>query len=209
MHCGEERTAEYTSNSKHVEGVHQDVVLSLEDKHVVERTGDTKRHTIRERTLTKRIDKEYSRSSGNRSGVCNTDPRTHAKAIREFPFTTHISKDAKEEVENYKLVRTTVVEPLIKRSSFPDGVEVEANCVRAGNNSTRDDVVTVHERSSNWFADAVDVHRRSSNECGNEANCSGKKGWDHKNAKPADIQAIIGRSDPFAEIFPSALGLLT
>ena len=67
----------------------------------------------------------------------------------------------------------------------------------------------IHERSSNWFADAVDVHRRSSNECGNEANCSGKKGWDHENAKPADIQAIIGRSDPFAEIFPSALGLLT
>ena len=101
------------------------------------------------------------------------------------------------------MVRTAVIEPFIKRSGFPDGIEVEANCVRARNNCTGDDVVTIHERSSNWFANAIDVHRRSSDESGNETNSSGKKGWDHKNAKPADIKAIIGRSDPFAERFPS------
>ena len=32
MHGGEQAATEYTSHSQHVEGVHQDVVLSLEDQ---------------------------------------------------------------------------------------------------------------------------------------------------------------------------------
>ncbi len=32
---------------------------------------------------------------------------------------------------------------------------MQSDCVRGGNNSTRDDVITPHERTSNWFADAV------------------------------------------------------
>ena len=183
-------------------------MLSLEDKHVVERTGDTKRHTIRERTLTKRIDKEYSRSRGNRSRVCNTDPRTHAKAVRKFPFTAHVAENADEEVEDYKLVRTTVVEPFVKRSGFPDGIEVETNSVRARNNSTGDDVITIKERTSDGLTDTIDVHRRSSDEGYDKANRSSKQSRDHKSSKPTDIQTVVGGGNPLAEGFPSRLGLL-
>ena len=63
------------------EGVHQDVVLCLENKHVVESTRDTKRHRIRERTLTERIDKEDCRCCCNRCRISNTDPRTHTEAV--------------------------------------------------------------------------------------------------------------------------------
>ena len=208
VHSTEQRTTEDTSNAQHVEGVHQDVVLCLEDKHVVESTRDTERHSVRERTLTKRIDKEHCGCCCNRSRVSNTDPRTHTKAVRKFPLTTHVSIDADEEVEDYQLERTTIVEPLIERSSFPDGIEVETDSVRRRNNSTRDDVVAIHERTSNWFADAVDVNRRSSDESDDETDSSSEQRRDHQNAKPTDIQTIVGRGNPIAEIIPRGLTLL-
>src|SRR4028118_24339 len=46
VHGGEQATTEDTSNSQHVERVHQDVVLSLEHDHEVECTGDTQGHTV-------------------------------------------------------------------------------------------------------------------------------------------------------------------
>ena len=134
VHCTEQRTTEDTSDTQHVEGVHQDVVLCLEDQHVVEGATDTQGHCVRERTLTERIDQEHCTRCSNRCAISNTDPRTHTETVREFPLTTHVSIDADQEVEDYKLERTTVVQPFIKGSSFPDGVEVETDCV-----GTRDD----------------------------------------------------------------------
>ena len=96
-----------------MEGVHEDVMFCLEDKHVVERTRDAEWHSVRERTLTERIDQENCRCSGDRRRISNTDPRAHTQTIRQFPLTTHVSIDADEEVEDNQLERTTVVEPLI------------------------------------------------------------------------------------------------
>ena len=94
--------------------MHQDVVLCLENQHVIERTRDAERHCVRERTLTKRVNKEDSGRGSDGSGVSNTDPGAHTQAIGQFPLTTHVSIDADEEVEDYKLERTTVVQPLVK-----------------------------------------------------------------------------------------------
>jgi hypothetical protein len=69
-------------------------------------------------------------------------------------------------VEDNQLVRTAVVQPLIERSSFPDGIEVQADGVGGRNNSTGDDVVAIDQRTSDWLTDAVDVNRR----CGDEGN---------------------------------------
>ena len=54
VHCAEQGSAEHTCYAEHVEGVHQNVVLCLEHQHVVKSTRDTKRHSVRERTLTER-----------------------------------------------------------------------------------------------------------------------------------------------------------
>ena len=38
---------------------------------------------------------------------------------------------------------------------------------------------------------------------GDEADCCCQQSWDHQNAEPTDIEAVIGRSYPLTEIFPS------
>ena len=119
VHCTEQRTTEYPSNAEHVEGVHQDVVLCLEYKHIVESTRDTKRHCIRERTLTERIDEEYCRCCSNRCRICNTDPGAHTQAVREFPLTTHVGIDTDQEVEDNQLERTTVVQATHREMLLP------------------------------------------------------------------------------------------
>ena len=98
-------------------------MLCLEDKHVVEGARDTEGHSVRKETLTERIHKEYCRCSGDRRRVSNANPGTHPQAIGQFPFTTHVCVDTDQEVEDDKLERTTVIEPFIKGSRFPDGVE--------------------------------------------------------------------------------------
>ena len=52
-------------------------ILHIGLVYVVERTRNTQRHSIRERTLTERIYKEYGSSSSNRCAVSNHNPRTH------------------------------------------------------------------------------------------------------------------------------------
>ena len=68
---------------------------------------------------------------------------------------------------------------------------MKSDCVGARNNSTRDDVVTVHERTSDGFTDTIDVHRRSSDECDDEADGCCQQSWDHQNAEPTDIQTVV------------------
>jgi hypothetical protein len=208
VHCTEQRTAEHASNAEHVEGVHQNVVLCLEDKHVVEGATDTQRHGVRERTLTERIDEEHCTRSSDRSRVCYTDPRTHTETVRQFPLTTHVGIDANQEVEDNELERTTVVEPLIERGCFPDGVEVKTNSVRRRNNGTRDDVVTIHQRTSNGFTDAIDVHRGSTNESDDETDCCSEQRRDHQNTEPTDIETIVSAGYPVTKLFPSVRLLL-
>jgi hypothetical protein len=54
---------------------------------------------------------------------------TPFSAVGEFPLTTHVGGNADQEVEADQLIRAAVVQPLIEGSSFPDGVEVQANGV--------------------------------------------------------------------------------
>ena len=46
VHGGEQAAAEHTGHTQHVEGVHQDVVLSLEHQHVVEGAADAQGHGV-------------------------------------------------------------------------------------------------------------------------------------------------------------------
>jgi len=127
-----------------MEGMHKNVMFYLEDEHVVKRARNTERHSIRERSLSERIDQEYCRSGSNGCGICNTDPGAHPQAIGQFPLTTHISIDANEEVEYDKLEWPSIIKPFIERSSFPNWVEVKTDRIRTRNNSTGDDVVAIH-----------------------------------------------------------------
>ena len=136
MHSREKRTTKYTSHPKHMEGVHEDVMLRLKNKHVVKCSANAERHTIREGTLSKGIDEENCSSSSNGCAVGNHNPRTHAQTIRQFPFTAHVGIDSDEEVEDHQLERTAIVQPLVEAGSFPDGVEVQADGIAGGNNST-------------------------------------------------------------------------
>lgn len=130
--------------------VHEDVMFGLEDQHEVEGSRDSKRHTIRERSLSDGVGQENSGGSSNRSREGNVDPRTHTKAVGQFPLTAHVPVDvqadeirywmllwtiaasqrqnlrgnSKQKVHDNQLVWTTVVEPLINRCRFPDRVKV-------------------------------------------------------------------------------------
>ena len=202
MHGGEQAAAENTSHTHHVEGVHQDVVLGLEHQHEVEGAGDAQGHAVREGTLTEGVHQEHGGGSSHRCAVSNADPGAHAEAVGEFPLTTHVGGDADQEVEDNQLVRTAVVQPLIERGGFPNGIEVQTNCVGRRDNSTRDDVVAINQRSGNWFANAIDIHRRSGDEGDDETDSGSQQRWDHQCTKPAHVEAVIGGCDPVAEDFP-------
>jgi len=182
--------------------MHKDVVFCLEDKHEVESTRDSKWHTITERTLTERIDKEYCTRSSNRSRVCNTNPWTHSKTVGKFPLTTHVAEDTDQEVKDNELVRTTVVEPFIKTCCFPNWIEVKSNCIRRRNNSTRDNVVSIHERTSNWFPNTVNIDSWSSNKRDDKADSCSKESWNHKSSEPSNIKTVVCGCNPLAKRFP-------
>jgi hypothetical protein len=105
-------------------------------------------------------------------------------------------------VEDYELERTTVVKPFIKGCGFPNGVEVKTNCIGTRDDSTRDDVVAIHERTSNGFTNTIDVHRGSSDEGDDEADSCCKQRRDHQNAEPTNIKTVVCTGNPFAEGFP-------
>ena len=211
MHGGEQAAPEDTSHSQHVEGVHQDVVLSLEHQHVVEGAGDAQGHGVREGALTEGIHQEHSRCCGHRCAVGDADPGAHAQAVGEFPLAAHVGVDADQEVEDHQLERTTVVQPLIEAGGFPDWVEVQADGVAGRNNSTGDDVVAVHQGASYGLTDAVDVDRGCGDEGHDEADGGSQQAGDHQHTEPAHIEAVVGGGDPVAKLVPrrSALALLT
>ena len=203
VHGGEQGATKHTCNTKHVEGVHQNVVLSLEHQHEVEGAGDAEGHAVREGTLTEGVHQEHSGGSGHRCAVSNADPGAHAEAVGEFPLATHVAEDADQEVEDNQLVGTAVVQPLIERGSFPDGIEVKADGVRGGHNSTGDDVVAVDQGASDGLTDAVDVDGGCCDERNNEAGGGSQQGGDHQHTEPTHIEAVVGGGDPLAEGLPA------
>ncbi len=210
VHGGEEAATEYTSNSQHVEGVHQDVVLSLEHQHVVEGAADAQGHRIGEGTLAEGVNQKHCGSSSHWGAVSNADPGAHAEAVREFPLTAHIGKDADQEVENHQLERTTVVQPLVEAGGFPDGVKVQADGVAGGHNGAGNDVVSVKQAAGNGLTDAVDINGGSGDEGNDETGGGRQQGGDHQDTEPAHIEAVVGAGDPLTELGPhrSALALL-
>jgi len=202
VHGGEQAAAEHTGHAQHVEGVHQDIVLSLEHQHVVEGAADAEGHAVGERTLTEGIHQEHGAGGSHGGAVGHADPGAHTQAVGEFPLTTHVGEDADQEVENNQLVRTTVVQPLVEAGGFPDGVEVQADGVAGRNNSTGDDVVAVDQGAGNGLADAVDINRGSGDEGNDEADGRGQQAGDHQHTEPAHIEAVVGGGDPLAELLP-------
>jgi hypothetical protein len=49
---------------------------------------------------------------------------------------------------------------------------MKTNSIRRWNYSTRNDVVSIHERTSDWFSDPVNIDRRSSDKRYDETSCS-------------------------------------
>jgi hypothetical protein len=125
--------------------VEEDVVFRLEDQHEVEGARDAERHAVREGALSERIDDEDSGCGDDRCGESDEDPRAHTETIGELPLTTEPSADSDEEVKDDQLIRTAVEEPFLEGESFPDGVEVYAECVGRRDDSSRDDVVAEEE----------------------------------------------------------------
>ena len=181
------------------------MLCSAWHQHEVEGAGDAQGHAVREGTLTEGVDQEHCESSRQRSAVGNADPGTHAKAVGQLPLTTHVGGDANQEVEDNKLVRTAVVQPLIKRGSFPDGIEVQANGVGGGNNSTGDDVVSVDQGASDGLTDAIDINRGSGDKGNDEADGGSQQRGDHQHTEPTHINAVVRVGDPGAKCIPVAL----
>ncbi len=112
-------------------------------------------------------------------------------------------------MENHQLIRATVVKPFIKAGCFPNGIEVQADGVTGGDNSTGDDVVSVHQGAGNGLTDAVDVDGGSGDEGNDEADGRGQQRWDHQHTEPAHIKAVVGGGDPRTKAIPrSFLGTL-
>ena len=111
-------------------------------------------------------------------------------------------KFGQEEVENNQLERTTVVQPLVEAGGFPDGIEVQADGVAGGDNSTRDDVVSVDQGASNRLTDAIDIDRRGGDEGNDVANGGGQQAGDHQDTEPTHIDAVVGAGDPLAKLRP-------
>ncbi len=187
-----------------MEGVHQDVVLSLEHQHEVEGAGDAQGHAVREGTLTEGVHQEHGHGCRQRSAVSNADPGAHAEAVGKLPLTAHIRRNTNQEVEDNQLVRTAVVQPLIERGSFPDGIEVKADGVRGGHNSTGDDVVAVDQGASDGLTDTVDINRRSGDKGDDVTDGGCEQTRDHQHTEPTHINAVVGVGDPLTEVFPAA-----
>ena len=94
-------------------------------------------------------------------------------------------------MEDDELVGASVVEPFVERGSFPDGIEVESDGVGAGDDGSGDDVVSIHERASDWLANPVNVNGRGSDESDDEARRGGEQTRNHQNAEPTNIEAVI------------------
>ena len=204
MHGGEQGATEHSGHTQHVEGVHQNVVLSLEHQHVVEGAADAEGHAVGEGTLTEGVDQEHGDGGRHGGGVGDADPGAHAQTVGEFPLTAHVGEDADQEVEDHQLVGATVVQPLVEAGGFPDGIEVQADGVAGGNNGAGDDVVAVHQRAGDGLADAVDVDRGCRDEGDDEADGGSQQGGDHQHTEPTDIDAVVGGGDPLAEAFPAS-----
>ena len=157
VHGREERGTEDTGNTGHVEGVHKDVVLSLEHQHIVEGSRDAQRHTIRERSLPNGVVEEDSSGSSNRGRESSEDPGAHAKAVRKLPLTAHVGSNSNQKVEDGQLVLSSIVQPLIHGGSLPDRVQVHSNSIGGWDHGSTDDVVSVQEGSSNRLTDSINV----------------------------------------------------
>jgi len=46
MHSTEQTPTKYAGNTQHMETMHKNIMFSLKDEHVVERTGNAKRHAV-------------------------------------------------------------------------------------------------------------------------------------------------------------------
>ena len=79
---------------------------------------------------------------------------------------------------------------------------METDCIARRNNSTRDDVVAIHQRTSDGFPDTVDIDGGCCHEGNDEADSCCQQSRDHQYTKPTDIQTVVSGRDPLAEILP-------
>ena len=78
VHSTKQSTAEYAGNAQHMKRMHENIVLRLEDKHIVESSRDTEGHPIRKTTLSKWIYQKNSSGCSYRSAVSYKNPRPHS-----------------------------------------------------------------------------------------------------------------------------------
>ena len=195
MHSGEERATEDCSDTKEVEWMHEDVVFCLEDEHEVEGAGDTKWHTVGEGTLTDWIDDEDSGSSSNWCREGEDNPWTHRETEGEFPFTAHPCRDTSDEVKDDELIGATVVEPFVVCVRFPDWIEVDTDSVGRRNEGTRDDIVTIEERTCDWLTDTIDVDWRCHDETKDEDSSCKDDEREEEEAEVTNVETVVSGND--------------
>ena len=129
------------------------------------------------------------------------------RAVGQFPLAAHVAGNAEQEVQHNQLVGTAVVEPLIHGSSFPDGVEVQADGCRGRDNRTGDDVIAAKQRALNGLADAVDVNSGGADEGDDEGDGCSQQAGNHQHAEPTYVDTVVGAGYPLAELLPYAAAL--
>ena len=138
--------------------MHHNIVFGLKNHHEIEGSRDSQRQSIGEGALTHGVDEGHGSGSCSGRTESNKDPGTHTQAVAKLPLAAHVGSDSKEEVVNDELIFATIVQPLVKRGSLPDGVKVHANSIGTGNNRCTNDVVSVQQGSRYRFADSVNVN---------------------------------------------------
>ena len=113
MHSREQCPTKYAGNAKHMKRMHKNIVFSLEYQHEVEGSGNAKRHSVREATLSKGINKKDSRRCSDWSRICNKKiQRVSFRDDKRVPLVPYIRRYRAESgsrptgtVRRYKAIR--------------------------------------------------------------------------------------------------------
>ena len=65
--------------------------------------------------------------------------------------------------------------------------------IRGENDGNLEDGVHVDQRARHRFTDPINIDRRCSNEGDDKDNSRGQERWNHDDAKPSNVKAVVGR----------------
>ena len=96
-------------------------------------------------------------------------------------------------MQNYQLVGTSVIEPLVDCDSFPDRIKMHTNSVGARYNGSLNNIVTIQKRPGDRFSDAINIYRRCVKKSYDKKDESCGQKWEHEYTKPTNEDTITCR----------------